>query len=526
MPRLSRRAVLAAAATLAAPAVSQAAARTLRFIPQADVTVLDPLGTTAYPTRNHGHMCWDTLYGVDVDGAVWPQLAEGHTVEDGGRRWTFTLRQGPTFHDGAPVRAADAVASIKRWMPKDSYGQVLAPRVDEIAVLDDRRFTIRLNRPFGPLLDALAKATSYPCFVYPERFAAIDPAKPFSEVVGSGPYRFVAGERVSGAQLVYAKFDAYVPAPTGPVSLSAGPKRAGFDRVEWKIIPDPSTAAAALQAGEVDWWEEVPNDLAVLLARQPGVVLDEVNISGTYAALRFNQLHPPFDDPAVRRAVAAAVSQADFMTAVSGTDAKLWRDGVGCFPAASPLANEAGLQAMTGPRDIAAARRALAAAGQAGAPVLALHATEIPSQNALMSVGVDLLGRLGFTVADNTMDWGSLLQRRTNTAPPAAGGWNALIALFSGAELNTPGGNAMLRANGKDAWFGWPTSERLEALRVGWFDSPDLAAQKALAAELQARFFVDLPYVPLGQWFGRSAYRQGLVDVRRGMVVPINARYG
>ena len=527
MPDLSRRAVLAAVpAALAAPRLARAAsATTLRFIPQADVTVLDPLGTTAYPTRNHGHMCWDTLYGVDADGTVWPQLAEGHVTEDAGRRWTFTLRQGPTFHDGTPVRAADAVASIKRWMPRDSFGQVLQPRVDEIAALDDRRFVLRLNKPFGPLLDALAKATSYPCFVYPERFAAVDPAKPFTEVVGSGPYRFLASELVSGAQLAYGRFDKYVPAPTGPVSLSAGPKLARFERVEWKVIPDPATAAAAVRAGEVDWWEEVPNDLVPVLSGQKDVVLDEVNTSGTYAALRFNQLHPPFDDPAVRRAVAMAVNQADFMAAVAG-DPKLWRDGVGCFPVASPLANTAGLSLMTGKRDMDAARRVLADAGKGGAPVLALHATNVSNQDALMSVGVDTLGKLGFKVTDNTMDWGSLLQRRTNTGPSASGGWDVLVALLSGAELNTPGGNLLLRANGKDAWFGWPTSDKLEALRTGWFDASDLQAQKTLAAALQEQFFADLPYVPLGQYFGQSAYRKGLVDVRRGIVLPLNARYG
>ena len=525
-PLSRRHALIAGAGALAAPRLLRAAgSSTLRFMPQADLTVLDPLGTTAYPTRNHGHLCWDTLYGVDTEGGVWPQLAEGHVTEDGGRRWTFTLRQGPTFHDGTPVRAADAVASIRRWLPKDSFGQALSLRVDELVAIDDRRFTLRLNKPFGPLLDALAKATSYPCFIYPERFAAIDPAKPFTEVVGSGPYRFMAAERIPGALTVYQKFDGYVPAPRGPVSLTAGPKLARFERVEWRWIPDPATAAAALQAGEIDWFEDVPNDLAALLGKTRGVTLDEVNTSGTYAALRFNHLHPPFDDPAVRRAMLGAVAQADFMQSVAGETAKLWREGVGAFPVSSPLANSAGLDAMTRPRDMASARRAIEAAGKGGAPVLALHATDVSSQSSLMSVGVDMLTKLGFQVTDNTMDWGSLLQRRTNNSAPSAGGWNVLIALFAGAELNTPAGNALLRANGSDAWFGWPTSPRLEALRTGWFDEPNLPAQKSLAADLQQQFFVDVPYVPLGQWFSQSAYRTGLTDVRRGMVLSLNAHY-
>jgi len=529
---LPRRTLLAgagsalAAAGLPRPALAQgAAAHELRYIPQADVTVLDPLGTTAYPTRNHGHMCWDTLYGVDEKFVPQPQLAQGHVVEDDGRRWTFTLRDGPTFHDGEKVRAQDAVASIKRWMPRDTHGQTLAQRLDEIRALDDRRFEIRLKRPFGLMLDALGKPSSYPCFIYPERFAAIDPSKPFTEVVGSGPYRFVPGERVSGAQVVYRKFDAYVPTPVGAVSMTAGPKLANFERMVWKVIPDSATSAAALQAGEVDWWEVVPPDLNALLARVREVVLDRIDASGTYAGLRFNHLQPPFDRPEVRRALLAAVVQSDYMASVAGEEAN-WSASVGCFSVASPLANTAGLEALTGPRNLDAARAALKAAGGAGQKVVALHATDVANQNALMSVGVDMLRKAGFDAEDLTLDWGSLLQRRQNKGAPAQGGWNALIALFSGIELNNPAGHLLLRANGDGAWFGWPTAPKIEALRDTWFDAPDMEAQKKVAQELQVQMFQDLPYIPLGQYFVNSGYRRGLTDIRRGIPLPINVRRG
>jgi peptide/nickel transport system substrate-binding protein len=532
MPRLThpqprRRDVFtgAAALGLSRPFLARAAEnRTLRFIPQADVTILDPLTTTAYPTRNHGHLCWDTLYGLDADFAPWPQLAAGHVVGDDGKRWTFTLRDGTTFHDGEPVRAKDAVASIRRWLPRDTYGQILNQRLDEIRALDDRRFELRLRRPFGPLLVALAKPWSYPCFVYPERFAAIDPATPLTEVVGSGPYRFVATERVSGVQVVYQKFDGYVPTPVGPTSLTAGPKLAWFERQEWKVIPDTATSAAALQAGEVDWWETVPPDLRPLLARNDGVVLDQPDGNGTYASLRFNHLQPPFNDPAARRALLQAVQQSDFMIGVAGDDPKLWHDGVGCFPVGSPLASGAGLQALTSPRDIQAARTAVRNAGYAGGSVVALHPTDVPNQNALMAVGVDLLGKLGFNVTDATSDWGTMLQRRANKTPVDKGGWNVLVALFSASEFATPAGNVLLRGNGSDAWFGWPTAPKLEALRDAWFDEPDVAEQKQIGIAIQEQFFQDLPYIPLGQYLSDTAYRRGITDVRRGIVLPLNAR--
>lgn len=521
----TRRGFLLGSAALAAPSVARAESdRTLRFIPEADVTILDPLTTTAYTTRNHGHMCWDTLYGLDAQFTPWPQLAEGHIVEDDGKRWRFTLREGLLFHDGTPIRAQDAVASLRRWLPHDTYGQALSQRLDDIRALDDRRFEIRLIRPFGPLLYALAKPWSYPCFVYPERFAVIDPQTPLTEVVGSGPYRFIAEERVSGERLVYRRFERYIPTPVGTPSLTAGAKIAWFERQEWKVISDTGTAAAALQAGEVDWWETAPSDFRPLLARASNVVLDQPDTNGVYVSLRFNHLQPPFNDAAVRRALLKAVKQSDFMTAVAGEDPALWHDGVGCFPVGSPLASTAGLEALTSPRDPAAARFAIKAAGAAGAPVTALHATNVPNQNALMAVGVDLLDRVGFTVTDAASDWGTLLQRRANKGPPDRGGWSVLIALFSATEFSTPAGNVLLRGNGEDAWFGWPTAPKLETLRDAWFDASALTDQQGIASSIQEQFFRDLPYIPLGQYLATTAYRKGLTDIRRGIVLPLNVR--
>ena len=527
----TRRTLLggAAAGTLlrGAPAIAQGdAAHVLRFIPQADVTTLDPLSTTSYAVRNHGHMCWDTLYGLDADYRPQPQLAEGHAVEDDGRRWTFTLREGPTFHDGERIRAADAVASIRRWMVRDTHGQTLAARMEEMRALDDRRFEIRLRRPFGVMLEALGKSSSYPCFIMPERFAATPAMTPLTEIVGSGPYRFVAEERRSGAQVVYRRHDRYVPSPVGRPGVTAGPKIASYERMEWRHIPDPGTASAALQAGEVDIWERMHNDLRPVLARRRDVVIDRVETSGTVVMLRPNHLHPPFDDPAVRRAVWPALAQSDFMQAIMGADRILWRDGVGPFPPGTALASEEGLSVLTSPRDTAAARAALAATGKAGAKVVMLDPADQPNNNALTLVAIDMMRKMGFEVEDAVSDWGSMLQRRGNKAPPAQGGWNAVVVLFGGDDLSNPGGHPLLRANGGDAWFGWPSSPRLEALRDEWLEAPDAAAQARTGRAIQAQFFQDVPYWPLGQYFIDCAHRRGLAMERRGMTLPLNVRGG
>ncbi len=230
------------------------------------------------------------------------------------------------------------------------------------------------------MLDTLGKSSSYPCFIMPERFAALPATTPLTEIVGSGPYRFVADERRAGEQVVYRRYDRYVPNPVGTPGVTAGPKLAFFERLEWRIIPDAATACAALQAGEIDWWERITADLRPLLARRRDLVIDRIETLGTVAMLRPNHLLPPFDDPAVRRALLPAMSQADFMAALFGEDHSLWRDGVGCFPPGSTLASDEGLEMLTAPRDLGRARAALAATGRAGAKVVMLHpATSKPT---------------------------------------------------------------------------------------------------------------------------------------------------
>ena len=155
---LTRRHLLAAAGTaLAAPAAQAQRAQVLRFVPHANLTSLDPVWTTAWITRYHGYAVYDTLYSIGADLVPKPQMCAGHRVEDDGRRWVFTLRDGLRFHDDTPVLARDCVASIRRWARRDSFGSTMMQSVAEIAALDDRRFEIRLTKPFPLLIDAMAK---------------------------------------------------------------------------------------------------------------------------------------------------------------------------------------------------------------------------------------------------------------------------------------------------------------------------------------------------------------------------------
>ena len=193
MRRLSRRQVLggtvatAAAVTLGTPAVhAQKRGRTVRFGAQADLKVLDPVGSTAYITRNHGYLVYDTLFGTDETLRIKPQMVDHSTVSADGMKYTFTLRDGLRWHDGQPVRSEDCVESLKRWGKRDRFGGLLMAHTAKIAAVDQKTFTLELVERFGPVLDALGKPSSNVPFMMPARIAAISPDEQIKEVVGSG----------------------------------------------------------------------------------------------------------------------------------------------------------------------------------------------------------------------------------------------------------------------------------------------------------------------------------------------------
>ena len=195
------------AAGLSAPALSQgAAARTLRFVPQANLANFDPIWGTQYVVRNASAMVWDLLYGVDDKLEPQPQMVEKDEVSADDLVWTFRLREGLRFHDNQPVLAKDVVASIQRWMPRDPMGQMLRGIQSELVAVDDRSFRWTLKKPYPKLRLALGKTNTPACFIMPERIAKTDPFTQITEFVGSGPFRFVRNEWVPGARATFQRF--------------------------------------------------------------------------------------------------------------------------------------------------------------------------------------------------------------------------------------------------------------------------------------------------------------------------------
>jgi peptide/nickel transport system substrate-binding protein len=503
---------------LAKPAIVAAAGtRVLKFIPQADLAVLDPVWTTAYVTRHHGMMVFDTLYGSDASFQPQPQMIDGTQTSADGKEWSLTLRGGLKFHDDTPVLARDCVASIKRWGRRDAFGQALLAATDEVFAPDDKTIKFRLKQPFPLLPSALGKVGVNVCPMMPERLAKTDPFTQVTEMVGSGPFRFKPDERVPGARVVYERFENYVPRANGTIEWTSGPKIVHFDRVEWNVIPDAATAMGALQNGEADWWELPTFDLLPLLRKTSNLTLETLDPTGFPSMLRFNQLFPPFDNAAIRRALLGAVDQADFMTAVAGTDPSGWKDNVGYFPPGSALVSDVGMKALRGPRDLAKVKQDLIAAGYKGEKIVVMVASDLPVLNAMGQVGADMLQKAGMNVDLQVTDWGSVVQRRASRKPPAEGGWNVFFTSFGGIDQFTPAGHLGLRGNGTNGWFGWPTEPKLEELRAAWFAAPDLATQKKIGEEIQAEAFESVPYLPLGEYLQPTAHSKAISGVLKGM---------
>ena len=239
-------------------------------------------------------------------------MLESAVVENDGKLWRLTLRAGLRFHDNEPVLGKDVVASINRWGKRDIYGGALMAVVDELSATSDRVVEFRLSKPFPLLPNVLGKPISYLPAIMPERIALTDPTKQVAEIIGSGPFKFVGGERNPGALNVYEKFTGYVPRSEAP-SYTSGAKIANFDRVEWHTLPDPATAAAALQAGEMDWWEQPTSDLAPLLRSNSDIQVQVTDPAGYCGLLRFNHLQPPFDNAAIRHAILGGIVHSDYM---------------------------------------------------------------------------------------------------------------------------------------------------------------------------------------------------------------------
>jgi len=506
-------ALLMAVFTLSAQA--QDAGKVLRMVPEADLKILDPIWTTAFITRSHGYMVYDTLYGVDVNGKVHPQMAERHSVSADGKVWTITLREGLQFHDGAPVTAEDVVASLSRWGQKDGLGQKMFALLDKIEAVDAMTFRMSFRTPFGMVLEALSKPSAVPPFIMPKRVAQTPADQQINDTTGSGPFIFKKDEYRPGEKVVYVKNAKYVPRSEEP-SGTAGGKRVYVDRMEWIILKDAQTQVNALSKGEIDIIQWVPTEQYTALKENPDVELENALPKGSFA-VHLNHHIPPFDNPKIARAALMAVDQEALMRAQI-VHKGLYQPCASIFPCGSQYAST-NTGYFTGKPQFQKAKALLEEAGYDGKPIVLLYPADFAVINKFPPVMAQLLKQAGFKVDMQSMDWPTLVSRRAKKDPVDKGGWNMFITGWGIADNMNPLFWAPMTGNGEKGWFGWTKDDRLEDLKREFMLTTDEAKRKELAEAIQLQVYQTGILAPLGENRPLTAVRKGVTGLLKS---PVN----
>ncbi len=494
-----------------AAAPSQAASdNTLRAVVNSDLKIIDPTWTTAYITIRHGYLVYDTLFALNSKFEPKPQMVDTYSMTPDGRTYTFTLRPGLKWSDGTPVLASDCVASLQRWAKRNAMGQHMTEAMEGYEIVDANTFKIKLKAPFGLVLDALAGAEA-PAFMMPARIANLPIDQQITDATGSGPFIMKADEWQPGNKTVYVRNPNYVPRKEPPDYLSGG-KAAKVDRVEWLYMPDNNTALAALQAGEIDYFESPPLDFIALMKRDPDLRVLTIDQLGVQMMVRPNSLFPPFDNYKAREALLYLSNQSDTMQAVVGDPELYMKSCPTYFMCHSDNETNAGAAPFM-KQDFAKAKELLKEAGYAGAPIVVLLPTDRPQYAAAVTVLIDQLRKVGVNVDVQSLDWSTITTRRAKKDPPEKGGWNLFVTSQGGPDVASPMANIWFNSGCAQANVGWTCDKDLVKLVDAWAAESDPVKRHAMVDGIQERAFVSVPYVNVGQYVQPIAFRSNIKGV-------------
>src|SRR5690349_1175134 len=457
--------------------------KTITAVMHSDLRVIDPGITTAYITRDHGYMVYDTLVATDSKFKIQPQMADWK-VSDDKLTYTFTLRDGLKWHDGKPVTAEDCAASLKRWGRNDGMGQKLMDFTASIEAADPKTIVLKLKEPYGLVLESIGKPSSLVPFMMPERLAETPPGKQIAEQIGSGPFKFVASEFQPGVKSVYEKNTDYVPRKEPP-SWTSGGKVVKVDRVEWVTMPDAQTAINALQSGDIDFMENPSFEMLPILEANPDLKVETLNKFGFQTLGRMNFVIPPFDNVKIRRAALLALNQKDVLDALVGNP-KYYKVCGAFFVCDTPLATEVGAGDLIKGGNVEAAKKALAESGYDGTPIVIMAPGDVVTLKAQPVVAAEALRKAGFKVDLQATDWQTVVSRRASQKPVSEGGWNMFFTNWVAADVMNPIANVSIGGRGKKGgWFGWADDPKIEQLKDKFVRASTPEEQKKIAEEIQ-----------------------------------------
>lgn len=480
----------------------------LRYALSSIPRTTDPHFRTGIQVRTISFAVYDTLFAVTEDFEPTPQMVDTWTVSDDRMTYEFTLRDGLAWHDGAPVTAEDCVLSIQRWGSRDQVGRLLMDATARLEPTGDNSFVLELAEPFAFVIESLAKPGSLVPAMMPKRYAETPASEPVTDLVGSGPFRYVPEESREGQLMVFAKNEAYVPR-SEPASWASGGKVVNIDRLEIIEIPDATTQLNALLNGEIDYLEHISSDLLPLVEAQGSDVARITNSSVVQLVVRVNHLQPPFDNLQVRRALQLAINPDEVVGAVASNPA-FARTCTAVFGCGNQYESDAGAPTANMER----AMELIAESGvDQSQPITQLLVANASTLTPVGEVMAETLRRLGFTVDQQIVDFPTFAQRRQNQGPASEGGWNIANTTIRTVESSTPIESRAVLTNGTDAWWGWPDDPESEALRLEFSREFDQARRLELAEQIQERIYENVSYLPVGELLALSVASGRLENV-------------
>ncbi|MCL0101675.1 ABC transporter substrate-binding protein [Dehalococcoidia bacterium] len=475
----------------------------VRYVPPSEPLGLDPIATTQYMTGHHAQLVYDFLFQYGNDHLPQPQMVDEWSVSPDRLTWTFTLRNGLSFHDGKPVDSEDVVLSLRRWAKKNSYGLLLAQVTNEWRTLDAKTFQLCLNEPFGLLLDALSQPT-IPAVIMPKREAQLEPNEVAPSNIGSGPFKFAAWN--PGASLSYVRNDEYQPRNEHADGYSGG-KHVYIDGVEWRIMPEPPTKIPALEASQADFVDWGPPELYEKIHANPEleVFYDQHGSSNlTY----LNKVVPPFSDVRARQALQIATNQKTYLDAAYPQNSTVACKAMfGCGTRWETFVGADEVGAFSG--DLGKARE-LWDQVYNGRPIRVITPTDRAEYRNLALVTVSLLETLGAKVEAVPIDTPTFASLYRNPEATANGEWH--IGHVGSIQSVDP----VTHSGTNPSFLGGPNIHpRLQELKVAFVKATNESELRAIIDEYQSVNYANPEFIYLGSSKRYKAHRSDLKGVIR-----------
>ena len=501
----SRNAIFASLATVlalvaATPVVAQETPRSggvLKAAMIGEPPSLDIHWTTAVITQQITWHVYEGLYTYDAQFNPIPMLAEGHTVADGGRRYTIALRRGVKFHNGKEMTSADVVPSLQRWGKMSTPGKALWKNVEAVEAKDPYTVVIHLKEPSGSLLYGLGRPNNAAA-IYPKSVMDAAGDGQVKEFIGTGPYRFV--EHRPDRHIRLARFKEYVARTDAPEGYG-GKRTAYVDEILFMPVPDVAVRLAGVETGEYHFGQQIKQDQYDRLKTVSGVDARVVKPSGWITAVP-NHKQGLMANKKIRQAFLAALDMEPIMAAAIG-NRDFYRLDAGLFYPEQPLWHSAVSKNAYSQNDKEKARRLLREAGYNGSPVRWITTKEYEWMYKSALVSKQQLEAAGFAVDLQVVDWATLVQSRNK--PEAFDVFSTGFTFTADPALATS-----LQCN----WPGWWCTEEKDRLLADLAREIDPKKRRALIDRLQTIFYEDVGRVKLGDYFALDAVRKEVRNFR------------